>query len=113
MTVSGDTRIDDEVARWWTDDEARQAPHDLFDRMRVEAPVHYNERAGAWFVTRHADANSALRSRNALRGPTAGRHVQNWLYDDDGELRPSHRLASRGFRYQEGEPHIRLRMLAG
>lgn len=105
-------RLEDAITRWWTDADARQTPHDLFDRARVEDPIHYSETAKSWFLTRHADINAVLRSRHALRAPTAGRHVQDWLYDENGELRPSHRLASGSFRYKEGEPHQRLRSLA-
>jgi len=39
----------------------RLDPYPLYRQLREQDPVHYNEQAGIWFLTRHADCAFALR----------------------------------------------------
>ena len=36
-------------------------PHPVYNRLREEAPVHWNASLGGWILTRHADVRRALR----------------------------------------------------
>ncbi len=44
-------------------------PHKLLDRLRGECPVHRDERAGAFLLTRHADVRGVLSDTTMWRSP--------------------------------------------
>src|SRR5579864_2418133 len=44
-------------------------PHTLLDRLRNEAPVHRDTRAGLFLLTRYADARSILSDTSMWRAP--------------------------------------------
>ena len=49
-----------------TDPDVVRLPFDYYERMRKEEPVHFDERAGAWLVTRHDDIKQAARMTDVL-----------------------------------------------
>ena len=49
-----------------TDPDTVRLPFEYYERMRKEEPVHFDERAGAWLVTRHDDIKQAARMTDVL-----------------------------------------------
>lgn len=49
-----------------TDPDVVRLPFAYYERMRHEEPVHFDERAGAWLVTRHDDIRQAARMTEVL-----------------------------------------------
>ena len=49
-----------------TDPDVVRLPYAYYERMRDEEPVHFDERAGAWLVTRHDDIKQAARMTDVL-----------------------------------------------
>ncbi len=49
-----------------TDRDVVRMPFEYYERMRREAPVHFDERAGAWLVTRYDDVKQAARMTDVL-----------------------------------------------
>lgn len=63
--------IDIVDAKWFQDG----TPHDLFARMRREAPVRWNplpDGSGCWCVTRHADVSAVSRDTDTFSSHRAG-----------------------------------------
>lgn len=53
-------------------------PHSAYRRHREAEPVHFNARAGVWFLSRHADCGAMLRDSrfSASQGQAARTHGQ-------------------------------------
>ena len=49
-----------------TDSDVVRMPFGYYERMRREDPVHFDERAGAWLVTRYDDIKQAARMTDVL-----------------------------------------------
>ena len=49
-----------------TSPDVVRMPFGYYERMRREDPVHFDERAGAWLVTRHDDIKQAARMTDVL-----------------------------------------------
>ena len=49
-----------------TDPDVVRLPFEYYERMRHEEPVHFDERAGAWLITRHDDIKQAARMTDVL-----------------------------------------------
>ena len=49
-----------------TDPDVVRMPFGYYERMRREDPVHFDERAGAWLVTRYDDIKQAARMTDVL-----------------------------------------------
>lgn len=65
------TEIDIVDAKWFADG----TPHELFARMRSEAPVRWNplpDGTGCWSVTRHADVSAISRDTETFSSYKAG-----------------------------------------
>ncbi len=65
------TDIDITDAKWFQDG----TPHDLFARMRSEAPVRWNplpDGSGCWCVTRHEDVSAVSRDTETFSSHRAG-----------------------------------------
>jgi cytochrome P450 len=56
----------DEITRAMASPEFRQNPYALYERLRREHPV-YRSSQGAWYLTRYADVDGALRNQHMSR----------------------------------------------
>src|SRR5690349_17651279 len=69
------TRIDAALSlQRLTEPEIHENPYPFYKRLRTEAPIHWDERAGldgGWVLTRHADVLAALKSPHLLAGRTS------------------------------------------
>ena len=86
-------------------------PYPIYHQLRAAAPVLWDERAGGWTVTRHADVVAGLRD---ARFSTGGFALDESMFPE--ELRPSIGPAARALSHQmlflDPPDHTRLRSLA-
>jgi cytochrome P450 len=109
MASQTDTVLADEVVRWFTDASARQDPYPFFDRLREREPVHFSEQLNTWVLTRYRDAEYVFRDAPVVRSPEGS--DTSYMYDDNGELRPTWRLDRGTHRWHDGEELNRIRRL--
>ena len=86
-------------------------PYPFYHRLRVEAPVHWDEEMGYWVVTRYADVVAALRDPRLSAARTAP-SVDAWLPPELHEaLGPVVRAIMRQMLFLDPPDHTRLRGL--
>jgi cytochrome P450 len=90
------------------DPEVLANPYPLYERLRTEAPVHWDPYLHAWIVTRYADVVTVLHHFSANRTPTPAHFAAMGL----AELGPIAQLMTRQMLFMEGAAHARLRGLA-
>jgi pimeloyl-[acyl-carrier protein] synthase len=90
------------------DPEVLANPYPLYERLRTEAPVHWDPYLHAWIVTRYADVVTVLHHFSANRTPTPEHFAAMGL----AELGPIAQLMTRQMLFMEGAAHARLRGLA-
>jgi pimeloyl-[acyl-carrier protein] synthase len=90
------------------DPEVLANPYPLYERLRTEAPVHWDPYLHAWVVTRYADVVTVLHHFSANRTPTPEHFAAMGL----AELRPIAQLMTRQMLFMDGAAHARLRGLA-
>jgi len=90
------------------DPEVLANPYPLYERLRTEAPVHWDPYLHAWVVTRYADVVTVLHQFSANRTPTPEHFAAMGL----AELGPIAQLMTRQMLFMEGAAHARLRGLA-
>lgn len=83
-------------------------PYPLYERLRTEAPVHWDPYLHAWVVTRYADVVTVLHHFSANRTPTPEHFAAMGL----AELGPIAQLMTRQMLFMDGAAHARLRGLA-
>jgi cytochrome P450 len=90
------------------DPEVLANPYPLYQRLRDEAPVHWDPYLHAWVVTRYEDAVTVLKSYRAARTPPPQRLSALGL----GELTPIAELMVRQMLFLDPPEHRRVRRLA-
>ena len=90
------------------DPEVLANPYPLYERLRTEAPVHWDPYLHAWVVTRYADVVTVLHHFSANRTPTPEHFAAMGL----AELGPIAQLMTRQMLFMDGAAHARLRGLA-
>jgi hypothetical protein len=96
------------------DPKFREDPHAVLDRLRAEAPVHYDPTLDFIYVTRHADAKAMLADKTLSRDPrkappeaivrlraparvVSGEVPANMMWMDDPEHRRQRGLVAKAF----------------
>src|SRR6266566_9327030 len=90
------------------DPEVLANPYPLYERLRTEAPVHWDPYLHAWVVTRYADVVTVLHHFSANRTPTAEQFAALGL----AELAPLSQMMVRQMLFMDAPAHTRLRSLA-
>jgi len=90
------------------DPEVLADPYPLYQRLRTEAPVHWDPYLHAWVVTRYADVVTVLHHFSANRTPTPEHFAAMGLAD----LSPIAQMMTRQMLFMDGSAHTRLRGLA-
>ena len=90
------------------DPEVLAHPYPLYQRLRTEAPVHWDPYLHAWVVTRYADAVTVLHHFSADRTPTPEQFAAMGL----AELGPIAQLMTKQMLFMDAPAHTRLRGLA-
>jgi pimeloyl-[acyl-carrier protein] synthase len=83
-------------------------PYPLFQRLRMEDPVHWDPYLHAWIVTRYADVVKVLMEFSAERTPKPERLVELGL----GELSPVAKMMVEQMLFLDPPSHTRIRSLA-
>src|SRR5882762_7570399 len=90
------------------DPEVLADPYPLYQRLRTEAPVHWDPYLHAWVVTRYADVITVLHDFSADRTPTPEQFAAMGL----SELGPIAQVMMRQMLFMDAPAHTRLRGLA-
>jgi pimeloyl-[acyl-carrier protein] synthase len=83
-------------------------PYPLYQRLRTEAPVHWDPYLHAWVVTRYADVITVLHQFSANRTPTPEQLASIGL----SEFGPVAQVMVRQMLFMDAPAHTRLRGLA-
>lgn len=83
-------------------------PYPLYERLRTEAPVHWDPYLHAWVVTRYADVVTVLHHFSANRAPTPEQFAAIGL----AELGPVAQVMVKQMLFMDAPDHTRLRSLA-
>lgn len=83
-------------------------PYPLYERLRTEAPVHWDPYLHAWVVTRYADVITVLHHFSANRTPTPEQFAAMGL----AELGPLAQVMVKQMLFMDAPDHTRLRGLA-
>jgi hypothetical protein len=83
-------------------------PYPLLDRARSESPVYYSETFDAWFLTRYADIDKALRDPR-LSSKRASFKFAGLAPDLREEMRPFERSMGQWMIFSDAPDHGRLR----
>jgi pimeloyl-[acyl-carrier protein] synthase len=83
-------------------------PYPLYERLRTEAPVHWDPYLHAWVVTRYADVVTVLHHFSANRTPTPEQFAAIGL----AELAPLAQVMVKQMLFMDAPDHTRLRSLA-
>src|SRR5882672_12076454 len=90
------------------DPEVLANPYPLYERLRTEAPVHWDPYLHAWVVTRYADVVTVLHHFSANRTPTPELFAAIGL----AELAPVAQVMVKQMLFMDAPDHTRLRSLA-
>src|SRR6267143_1122979 len=90
------------------DPEVLANPYPLYERLRTEAPVHWDPYLHAWVVTRYADVITVLHHFSANRTPTPEQFAAIGL----AELGPLAQVMVKQMLFMDAPDHTRLRGLA-
>jgi cytochrome P450 len=90
------------------DPEVLGNPYPLYERLRTEAPVHWDPYLHAWVVTRYADVITVLHHFSANRTPTPEQFAAIGL----AELAPLAQVMVKQMLFMDAPDHTRLRGLA-
>ena len=90
------------------DPEVLANPYPLFERLRTEAPVHWDPYLHAWVVTRYADVVTVLHNFSANRTPSPEQFAAMGL----AELGPLAQVMVKQMLFMDAPDHTRLRGLA-
>ncbi len=90
------------------DPEVLANPYPLYQRLRTEAPVHWDPYLHAWVVTRYADVITVLHQFSANRTPTPAQLAAIGL----AELGPVAQVMVKQMLFMDAPAHTRLRSLA-
>ena len=90
------------------DPEVLANPYPLYERLRSEAPVHWDPYLHAWVVTRYADVVTVLHHFSANRTPTPEQFAAIGL----AELGPLAQVMVKQMLFMDAPDHTRLRSLA-
>ena len=90
------------------DPEVLANPYPLFQRLRTEAPVHWDPFLHAWVVTRYQDVVTVLHHYSAERTPTPEQLTQMGL----GSMNPIAQVMVKQMLFLDPPAHTRLRSLA-
>ena len=90
------------------DPEVLANPYPLFERLRTEAPVHWDPYLHAWVVTRYADVVTVLHHFSANRTPSPEQFAAMGL----AELGPLAQVMVKQMLFMDAPDHTRLRGLA-
>lgn len=83
-------------------------PYPLYERLRTEAPVHWDPYLHAWVVTRYADVVTVLHHFSANRTPSPEQFAAIGL----AELAPLAQVMVKQMLFMDAPDHTRLRGLA-
>ncbi|MGH7997134.1 MAG: cytochrome P450 [Opitutaceae bacterium] len=83
-------------------------PYPLYERLRREAPVHWDPLLSVWVVTRYADVARVLREFSAARTPSPEQLTALGL----SSLNPVARVMVRQMLFLDPPAHTRIRALA-
>lgn len=90
------------------DPEVLANPYPLYQRLRTEAPVHWDPYLHAWIVTRYEDVITVLHQFSANRTPTPEQFAAMGL----PELTPLAQMMTKQMLFMDAPSHTRLRSLA-
>jgi hypothetical protein len=90
------------------DPEVLANPYPLYERLRTEAPVHWDPYLHAWIVTRYADVVTVLHHFSANRTPTPEQFAAIGL----SQLAPLAQVMVKQMLFMDAPDHTRLRALA-
>jgi pimeloyl-[acyl-carrier protein] synthase len=83
-------------------------PYPLYQRLRTEAPVHWDPYLHAWVVTRYEDVITVLHQFSADRTPTPEQFAAMGM----AELSPVAQMMTKQMLFMDAPAHTRLRTLA-
>ncbi|MFC5187041.1 cytochrome P450 [Actinomadura harenae] len=87
-------------------------PYPVFERLRAERPVFFDEATGQWVVSRYADVDALLRDRRLGRSYLhTGTHEEFGQQAESDFLKPFWDLVRAGMLDVEPPTHTRLRRL--
>ena len=84
-------------------------PYPLYERLRTEAPVHWDPYLHAWIVTRYEDIITVLTKYSAERAPSP----EYFEAIGAAEVSPVAKVMCKQMLFRDGAAHARLRKLAG
>ncbi len=90
------------------DPEVLADPYPLYQRLRTEAPVHWDPYLHAWVVTRYEDVIRVLHQFSANRTPSPEQLAAMGL----AELSPLAQMMTKQMLFMDAPAHTRLRSLA-
>jgi hypothetical protein len=90
------------------DPEVLANPYPLYERLRVEDPVHWDPYLHAWVVTRYSDVGTVFQRMSAARTPSPQRLAELGLE----QLGPIARVMVRQMLFLDPPEHTRVRGLA-
>ena len=91
------------------DPEVLANPYPLYQRLRTEAPVHWDPYLHAWVVTRYEDVITVLHQFSADRTPTPEQFAAMGL----AELTPLAQMMTKQMLFMDAPSHTRLRRRYG
>lgn len=83
-------------------------PYPLYERLRTEAPVHWDPYLHAWIVTRYEDVITVLTKFSAERAPSP----EYFAAIGAPEVSPIAKVMVRQMLFRDGAAHSRMRKLA-
>jgi hypothetical protein len=90
------------------DPEVLANPYPLYERLRTEAPVHWDPYLHAWVVTRYHDVITVLSDFSAERAPSPEFFASLGVH----EVGPIAKVMLKQMLFRDGSAHSRLRKLA-
>jgi len=92
--------------------EVRADPYPLYDRIRAEDPVHWDEAMGFWSITRYADISAIYRDARFSRALGLAGAFQRLPEAERERTMPLYDAFSKTIPYTDPPYHTRLRGLA-
>ncbi len=93
------------------DPRARANPYPLYDKLRAEDPVHWNDELGGWLLTRYDDVMTALHDQRLSPGGGIAGMFSRLNEEDRAETLPLQRHLSMWLGTLDPPDHTRVRSL--
>src|SRR6185295_16050190 len=90
------------------DSQAPPSPYPRFARLRAQDPVHWQQRAEVWMLTRHADISRALRDKR-LGNQYLHKVFEKLPAEAQSRFAPMQQSLQRWVLYRDPPDHTRVR----